>query len=111
MPDTLAHIGGLPINLLPLIMGATMFYQMRIVPVSPTADPMQQKVFKFMPFIFLIFLYNFSSGLVLYWTVQNFLTILQQKITNSMPDEEEPVVATSAKSRKGSTGKKSKKKS
>jgi YidC/Oxa1 family membrane protein insertase len=86
-PDTIAVVAGFPINLLPLIMGATMFLQMSMMPTSPTADPMQQKIFKFLPFIFLIFLYNFSSGLVVYWTVQNILTIIQQKIINSRPDE------------------------
>jgi YidC/Oxa1 family membrane protein insertase len=97
MPDTLTYIAGYPLNILPLIMGLTMFFQMRMMPVSPTADPAQQKIFKFLPFIFLIFLYNFSSGLVLYWTVQNLLTILQQKIINSRPDEElTPVVAAKA---------------
>lgn len=93
-PDTVFELAGLPINILPLIMGVTMFLQMHMMPVSPTADPVQQKVFKFMPLIFLVFLYNFSSGLVLYWTVQNLLTILQQRITNAMPDE--PVPAPSA---------------
>ena len=87
LPDTQFMIGGFPINILPMIMGVTMFLQMSMMPVSPTADPMQQKIFKFLPFIFLIFLYNFSSGLVLYWTVQNILTIIQQKIINSRPDE------------------------
>ena len=97
MPDTIAEIGGFPLNLLPLIMGATMFLQMSMMPVSPTADPMQQKIFKFLPFIFLVFLYNFSSGLVLYWTVQNILTIIQQKIINSRPDEPlKPVAATAS---------------
>ena len=87
-PDTLLEVGGFPINLLPLIMGVTMFLQMQMMPTSPTMDPMQQKIFKFMPLIFLVFLYSFSSGLVLYWTVQNILTIIQQKITNSRPDPE-----------------------
>ena len=87
LPDTQFVIYGFPINILPMIMGVTMFLQMSMMPVSPTADPMQQKIFKFLPFIFLIFLYNFSSGLVLYWTVQNILTIIQQKIINSRPDE------------------------
>ena len=85
-PDTLFEVAGFPINLLPLIMGVTMFLQMSMMPVNPAADPTQQKIFKFLPFVFLIFLYNFSSGLVLYWTVQNILTIVQQKITNSRPD-------------------------
>ena len=101
MPDTLAHVFGFPINLLPLVMGLTMFFQMRIVPVSPTADPMQQKIFKFLPFIFLIFLYNFSSGLVLYWTVQNLLTIIQQKIISRLPDVEEPAPVTVGKAKSG----------
>jgi len=105
MPDTLTYIAGYPLNILPLIMGLTMFFQMRMMPVSPTADPAQQKIFKFLPFIFLIFLYNFSSGLVLYWTVQNLLTILQQKIINSRPDEElTPVVASKAAAPTGKGG-------
>ncbi len=99
-PDTLFEIGGFPVNILPLIMGLTMFLQMSIMPVSPTADPVQQKIFKFMPFIFLIFLYNFSSGLVLYWTVQNILTVIQQKITNSRPDPA-PAAVTDIASGKG----------
>ena len=112
MPDTLAYIAGFPINLLPLIMGLSMFFQMSMAPVSPTADPAQQKILKFLPFIFLIFLYNFSSGLVLYWTVQNFLTILQQKVINHLPDEKAPEsdAPVSAKRRKASSGKKSRKK-
>ena len=86
--DTIAVVAGFPINLFPIIMGATMFYQMQIMPVSPTADPLQQKIFKFMPFIFLVFLYNFSSGLVIYWTTQNILTIIQQKMIHS---KKEPI--------------------
>ena len=105
MPDTLTYIAGYPLNILPLIMGLTMFFQMRMMPVSPTADPAQQKIFKFLPFIFLVFLYNFSSGLVLYWTVQNLLNDLQQKIINSRPDEElKPVVATKAATSTGKSG-------
>lgn len=87
--DTIAVIAGFPINLFPILMGVTMFYQMQIMPVSPTADPLQQKIFKFMPFIFLVFLYNFSSGLVIYWTTQNILTIIQQKMIHS---KKEPIV-------------------
>ena len=105
MPDTLMYVAGYPLNILPLLMGITMFFQMRMMPVSPTADPAQQKIFKFLPFIFLVFLYNFSSGLVLYWTVQNLLTILQQKIINSRPDEElQPVVAAKAAASTGKGG-------
>jgi YidC/Oxa1 family membrane protein insertase len=100
LPDTQFEINGFPINILPMIMGVTMFLQMQMMPVSPTADPMQQKIFKFMPLIFLVFLYNFASGLVLYWTVQNILTIVQQKIINSRPDPEPvPVEAPASKSK------------
>ncbi len=102
-PDTVFEIAGFPINILPIIMGVTMFLQMHMMPVSPTADPMQQKIFKFMPLVFLVFLYNFSSGLVLYWTVQNLLTIIQQRITNAMPDEPKlvPAEATPVKNKHG----------
>lgn len=109
MPDTMFEIAGFPINILPIIMGVTMFLQMSMMPVSPTADPAQQKIFKFLPFVFLIFLYNFSSGLVLYWTMQNILTIVQQKITNAMPDEPlQPTAAIPAATGKGAKAKKKK---
>lgn len=77
LPDTMAMIYGIPLNILPLLMGVTMFLQMKFSP-TPSADPIQQKLFQIMPFLFLIICYNFPSGLVLYWTVQNLLTILQQ---------------------------------
>lgn len=86
--DTIAVIAGFPINLFPILMGVTMYLQMQITPMSPTADPIQQKIFKFMPFIFLIFLYNFSSGLVIYWTTQNILTIIQQKMIHAKKEPE-----------------------
>jgi YidC/Oxa1 family membrane protein insertase len=105
--DTVAIIpvlGGLPLNIMPLIMGVTMVFQMRMMPTpTPPAGgnnemaEMQQKMFKFMPFIMLIFLYNFSSGLVIYWTVQNLLTILQQAITNRQKDDAPIVVPETAK--------------
>ena len=82
--DTIAEVAGFPINPLPLIMGATMIIQARITPVSPTADPMQQKIMKYMPLMFIFFLYTFSSGLTLYWTVQNMLSILQTKLTKNI---------------------------
>lgn len=92
-PDTVAEIFGFPINILPLIMATTMFFQMKMTPAMASGDALQQKIFKLLPFVFLIFLYNFSSGLVLYWTVQNLLTILQQYITNKRSDvANEPVV-------------------
>jgi len=89
-PDTLFYIPGVgfPFNPLPLFMGVTMLWQARLTPVSPTMDPVQQKMMKYMPLMFMVFLYNFSAGLTLYWTVQNLLSILQTKLTKS----NEPVV-------------------
>jgi YidC/Oxa1 family membrane protein insertase len=74
---------GLPFNFLPLIMGVTMIWQARLTPPSPGMDPMQQKMMRYMPVIFIVFLYNFSAGLTLYWTVQNILTIIQTKLTKT----------------------------
>jgi len=87
-PDTLFMIPGFnfPFNLLPLLMGVTMFFQARMTPMSPGADPAQQKIMKYMPLMMLMFLYNFSAGLALYWTVQNLLTIAQMKITKTQPE-------------------------
>ncbi len=85
-PDTLFTIPGFnfPFNLLPLLMGGTMFWQAHLTPPSPGMDPAQQKMMKYMPLMFLVFLYNYSAALALYWTVQNLLTILQTKLTKSI---------------------------
>jgi YidC/Oxa1 family membrane protein insertase len=89
-PDTIWVLPGLgfPLNPLPIIMGLTQFWQMRLTPPSPGMDPVQQKIFQFMPLMFLFILYNFSSGLTLYWTVQNLLTIAQMKLTRSTGEPE-----------------------
>jgi YidC/Oxa1 family membrane protein insertase len=84
---------GLPVNLLPLLMGATMLWQSHLTPPSPGMDPVQQKMMRFLPLIFLLFLYNFSSGLTLYWTVQNLLTILQTKLTKTVEPATAPASA------------------
>ena len=81
--DTLFHIAGFPVNPMPLLMGATMFFQARMTPPAPGMDPMQANMMRYMPMIFVVFLYNFSSGLTLYWTVSNILTIVQNKITKT----------------------------
>ena len=47
-----------------------------------TGDPMQQRIFMFMPLMFVMFCYNYASALALYWTVQNVFTIVQLLITN-----------------------------
>ncbi|MEO7299988.1 MAG: membrane protein insertase YidC [Verrucomicrobiota bacterium] len=81
--DTVAHIAGFPINVLPLIYGVTLLWSAQLTPVSPGIDPAQQKMMKYMPVMFLLFLYKMAAGLTLYWTVQNLLTIAQMKLTST----------------------------
>ena len=75
---------GLPLNLLPIIYIATALWQSHLTPASPGMDPAQQKMMRWMPLMFLVILYNFSSGLALYMTVNNLLTILQTKLTKTL---------------------------
>ena len=60
----------------PLIMGGTMFLQQKLNPPPP--DPMQAKLFQFMPLIFMFMLANFPAGLVIYWTWNNLCSVGQQ---------------------------------
>ncbi len=69
----------LEIGLLPLLMGITMFLQQRLNP-SPMTDPIQKKIFTFFPLFITIILAPFAAGLILYWTMTNILTIIQQWI-------------------------------
>lgn len=75
-----------PYHVLPLIMGATMLIQQKLNPAPP--DPMQAKVMMFLPILFTGLFWNFPAGLVLYWIVNNTLSILQQwYITRKYSDE------------------------
>lgn len=65
-----------PYHVLPIIMGATMLIQQKLNPTPP--DPMQAKVMMFLPILFTGLFWNFPAGLVLYWIVNNSLSILQQ---------------------------------
>ncbi|HEX7569191.1 MAG TPA: YidC/Oxa1 family insertase periplasmic-domain containing protein, partial [Verrucomicrobiae bacterium] len=85
---------GLPFNLLPLLMGGAMLWQSHLTPASPGMDPAQQKMMRWLPAIFILFLYNYSSGLALYWTVNNVLTIVQTKMTKTNVPAVVPVVLT-----------------
>ncbi len=85
-PDTLTHIAGIPLNLLPIVMGITSFLQIAITP--KTGDKMQQRIIMFMPLIFFVFCYNFASALALYWTTQNLFSIGQTWLMNKMPEPE-----------------------
>ena len=62
-------------------MGGAMLWQSHLTPPSPGMDQSQAKIMRYMPLLFLAFLYNYSSGLTLYWTVNNLLTIAQTKLT------------------------------
>lgn len=81
------YLGGLPI--LTLLMGASMFLQQKLSP--STADPTQAKIMMFLPVIFTFMFLNFASGLVLYWFVNNLLSILQQVLINR--DNKKPAAA------------------
>lgn len=104
-PDTIYSFGAvtlpllglthLNINILPVLMGATMIYQMKLTP-TPTADPAQQTMMKFMPWMFALFCYNFAAALALYSTVNGLFTIAQQMVINRMPEPDMPNVPTPA---------------
>lgn len=68
------YLGGIPV--LTLLMGVSMFLQQKMTPM--TGDPRQEKIMLLMPVVFTVFFVNFPSGLVLYWLVNNILSIVQQ---------------------------------
>lgn len=78
VPDTLFTVSGFPINILPFVMGATMFFQQKMM-AAPNQDSQQKMMMYFMNIFFLFLFYTFPSGLNLYYTVFNALTIVQQK--------------------------------
>jgi YidC/Oxa1 family membrane protein insertase len=80
-----------PYYVLPILMTITMVIQTRLNPVPP--DPVQAKVMQFMPFVFSIFFFFFPAGLVLYWLVNNILSILQQWQIQRMFNRDKPAHA------------------
>ena len=93
--------------ILPLLMGASMYYQQKLTPSNFT-DPMQEKVFKFLPVIFTFFFLTFPSGLVLYWFVNNLFSIAQQFIVNAQfknAEDAEKALARAKKSDKNKSEK------
>ena len=76
-----------PYYVLPLVMGVSMFVQQKLSPPPP--DPIQEKIIMTLPVVFTIFFAFFPAGLVLYWTVNNLLSIAQQwYITNKIEQED-----------------------
>ena len=68
--------------ILPLLCGSTMFFQQMITPTPATIDPMQKKIMRFFPIMMFAFFAFTSSGLVLYWTISGFVSVLQQYVFN-----------------------------
>lgn len=95
-----------PLYITPIVMGATMFLQQKMTPA--TGDPRQQQIMLFMPIVFTALFVNLPSGLVIYWTVNNILTIGHQyymlkgyKAKESKESEEPEKPAAKKKSKKG----------
>ncbi len=76
------YLGGFPV--LTVLMGASMFLQQKMTPTA--ADPTQAKIMMFLPVIFTFMFLNFASGLVLYWFINNLLSIGQQYFINKSVD-------------------------
>ncbi len=79
--------------ILPILMGATMFVQQSFTP-TPTMDPTQAKIMKWMPVMMVLFFLSMPSGLVLYWVISNFISVGQQLVFNKVlpqPEVSEPV--------------------
>lgn len=72
-----------PYFILPILMGGSMYLQQHLSPTNFT-DPLQEKIFKFLPLVFTIFLITFPAGLMLYWTVNNIFSIIQQLLINKV---------------------------
>lgn len=74
-----------PYFVLPVLMGVSMYVSQRLTPSNFT-DPMQEKIFKMLPWFFMVFfiIFPFPAGLVLYWTINNIFSIIQQMSINAM---------------------------
>jgi len=83
-PDTLTTIAGYPLNVLPFLMGITMFLQQKYM-AAPGGGTQQKVMMYFMNVFFLFIFYSFPSGLNLYYSVFNILSIVQQKYLTPAP--------------------------
>jgi len=75
MPDTILKINGFPLNILPFLMTITSYFQQKL---TPTTDQSQKTLNIIMPLMFLFILYNFPSGLLLYWVTMNIASLIEQ---------------------------------
>jgi YidC/Oxa1 family membrane protein insertase len=85
-------IFGLPIRPLALLMGGTMYLQQKLTPSA--ADPQQQRIMNFMSIFFIFLFYGMPSGLTLYWTVSQILSIVQMLVTEALHRRSAPAKAT-----------------
>jgi YidC/Oxa1 family membrane protein insertase len=81
-PDVLMTVAGFPIHLMPIIMTGSTYLLQSQTPVAPA----QKGMMYVMPLFMLFFMYSFPSGVVLYWTVNNVLSALQQYLVNLAED-------------------------
>lgn len=80
LPYTVPNVSFLHLGVWPIVMGITMWLQMKMNPEPP--DPVQKQIFAWMPLVFTFMLAAFPAGLVIYWAWNNFLSIVQQYIIN-----------------------------
>lgn len=88
-----------PYFILPILMGGSMYLQQKLSPTT-FSDPMQEKVFKFLPLVFTIFLITFPAGLMLYWTVNNIFSIIQQVLINKVMEKKKALEIAEHKAEK-----------
>lgn len=88
-PDTVTHIPlgswQFPINPMPILMTASMFWSMQLSPQPEGVENPNQKILKWMPIVMLFFCYGLSSALSLYWTMQNLLSVAQMYYNLKQP--------------------------
>ena len=83
-PDLLMQIGPIPIHLLPILMTLSTVWMQSLTPTDPNQKPLMM----LMPIMMLFFMYNLPSGVILYWTVNNVFSALQQQWVNIADDRE-----------------------
>jgi len=82
-----------PYFVLPLLMGLSMFLMQKMQPTAANMDPMQQKIMQFMPVVMTVLFLFFPAGLVLYWVVNNTLSIIQQTYVTRKIEREDKLKA------------------
>jgi YidC/Oxa1 family membrane protein insertase len=75
-----------PYFILPILLGVSMYVQQKITPTTIT-DPLQQKIFQWLPVVFVFFFMTFPAGLTLYWFVNNLFSLAQQQYINHLFDK------------------------